>query len=148
VASLETLLETGEPCLRDPRPGGYRPTMTYPLSRIMSTASAAYGVYALAQPSHLWQALHSDLEDQAGLELLGRTYGVRDTAISTLGILGRSDKTVRSSMLLRIANDLGDAAVLGTRTEDPDIRRKVLAVTLGWAALNAVALAIDTRRSR
>jgi len=148
VASLETLLETGEPCLRDPRPGGYRPTMTYPLSRIMSTASAAYGVYALAQPSHLWQALHSDLEDQAGLELLGRTYGVRDTAISTLGILGRSDKTVRSSMLLRIANDLGDAAVLGARTEDPDIRRKVLAVTLGWAALNTVALAIDTARSR
>ena len=129
-------------------PGGYRPTMTYPLSRIMSTASAAYGVYALTQPSHLWQALHSDQKDQAGLELLGRTYGVRDTAISALGILGRSDRTVRASMLLRIANDLGDAAILGTRTEDPDIRKKVLAVTLGWAALNTVALAIDTRRSR
>ena len=128
-------------------PGGYRPAMTYPLSRIMSTASAAYGVYALTQPSHLWQALHSDQKDQAGLELLGRTYGVRDTAISALGILGRSDRTVRASMLLRIANDLGDAAILGTRTEDPDIRKKVLAVTLGWAALNAAALAIDSRRA-
>jgi len=60
--------------------------MTYPLSRIMSAASAAYGGYALAQPSHLWQALQSDREDQSGLELLARTYGVRDTAISALGL--------------------------------------------------------------
>jgi hypothetical protein len=121
--------------------------MSYPLSRIMSTASAAYGVYALAQPSHLWQALHSDRKDQAGLELLARTYGVRDTAISSLGVLGRSDKTVRAAMLLRIAMDLGDAAVLSTRTQDADLRRKVLGVTLGWAGLNALALAIDSRRS-
>ena len=121
--------------------------MTYPLSRIMSTASAAYGVYALTQPSHLWQALHSDREDQKGLELLGRTYGVRDTAVSALGILGRSDKTVRAAMLLRITMDLGDAAVLATRTEDADIRRKVLGVTLGWAALNTLALAIDSKRA-
>jgi hypothetical protein len=122
--------------------------MTYPLSRIMSTASAAYGVYALTQPSHLWHALHSDRADQEGLELLARTYGVRDTAISTLAVLGRSDRTVRAAMVLRIAMDLGDAAVLGSRTEDRDLRRKVLGVTLGWAALNAVALGIDSRRSR
>jgi hypothetical protein len=121
--------------------------MSYPLSRLMSTASAAYGGYALAQPSHLWQALKSDRKDQEGLELLGRTYGVRDSAISLLAILGRSDETVRAAMLLRIAMDLGDAAVLSTRTKDPDVRRKVLAVTLGWAALNTVALAIDTRRN-
>jgi hypothetical protein len=113
----------------------------------MSTASAAYGGYALAQPSHLWQALKSDRKDQEGLELLGRTYGVRDSAISLLAILGRSDETVRAAMLLRIAMDLGDAAVLSTRTKDPDVRRKVLAVTLGWAALNTAALAIDTRRN-
>jgi hypothetical protein len=122
--------------------------MTYPLSRLMSTASAAYGVYALTQPSHLWQALHSDRKDQEGLELLARTYGVRDTAISVLAVLGRSDKTVSAAMLLRIAMDLGDAAVLGSRTKDPDLRRKVLGVTLGWAALNTVALGIDSRRSR
>ncbi len=121
--------------------------MTYPLSRIMSAASAAYGGYALAQPSHLWQALQSDREDQSGLELLARTYGVRDTAISALGLLGRSDGTVRAAMMLRIAMDLGDAAVLSTRTQDPEIRSKVLSVTLGWAALNTLALAIDSRRS-
>ncbi|WP_028642257.1 hypothetical protein [Nocardioides sp. URHA0020] len=122
--------------------------MSYPLSRLMSTASAAYGVYALSQPSHLWQALHSDRKDQAGLELLARTYGVRDSAISALGVLGRSDGTMRAAMLLRIAMDLGDAAVLGTMTKDPELRRKVLGLTLGWAALNTLALAIDTNRSR
>jgi hypothetical protein len=122
--------------------------MSYPLSRLMSTASAAYGIYALAQPSHLWQALHSDRKDQDGLELLARAYGVRDTAISTLAVVGRSDKTVRAAMLLRIAMDLGDAAILGNRTQDPELRRKVLGITLGWAALNTVALGIDSRRSR
>ena len=122
--------------------------MSYRLSRLLSTATAAYGGYALAQPAHLWQALEADRKNREGLELLARTYGVRDLAISSLGIFGRSDRTVRAAMVLRIAMDLGDAAVLGSRTEDRDLRRKVLGVTLGWAALNAVALGIDSRRSR
>ncbi|GAA1794046.1 hypothetical protein GCM10009795_044570 [Nocardioides hankookensis] len=122
--------------------------MSYSLSRALSVATAAYGGYALAQPGHLWQALQADRKHQEGLELLARTYGVRDLAISSLGILGRSDKTVRAAMMLRIAMDLGDAALLSTQTEDADVRRKVLAVTLGWAGLNALALAIDTARAR
>lgn len=122
--------------------------MSYPLSRVMSVASAAYGGYALAQPGHLWQALQADREHQEGLELLARTYGARDSAISALGILGRSDRTVRAAMLLRITSDLADAAILSRSTDDPAIRRKILGVTLGWAGLNAVALAIDTWRTR
>ncbi|KQW52433.1 hypothetical protein ASC77_23880 [Nocardioides sp. Root1257] len=122
--------------------------MSYPLSRVLSVATAAYGGYALAQPGHLWQALQADREHQKGLELLARTYGVRDSAIGALGILGRSDRTVQAAMVLRIAMDLGDAAVLSTSTDDPAIRRKILGVTLGWAGLNALALAIDTRRAR
>jgi len=122
--------------------------MTYRLSRLLSIASASYGGYALVQPGHLWQALHSDRKDEDGLELLAQTYGVRDLAISGLAIFGRSDTTVRAAMLLRIAMDLGDAALLSTRADDPDIRRKVLGVTLGWAGLNTLALAIDTKRAR
>ena len=49
-------------------------------------------------------------------------------------------------MLLRIAMDVGDGLVLSARTDDEDVRRKVLAVTLGWAGLNALALAIDSVR--
>ena len=121
--------------------------MSYPLSRFMSAATATYGGYAIAQPAHLWQALQADRKDREGLELLARTYGIRDLAISALGVLGRRPGTVRAAMLLRIAMDLGDAALLTTRTDDEDIRRKVLAVTIGWAGLNTLALVVDSRRA-
>ncbi|HEU5038458.1 MAG TPA: hypothetical protein VFT70_15735 [Nocardioides sp.] len=124
---------------------GYVPGMSFPLSRFLSAATAAYGGYALTQPAHLWQALQADRKDREGLELLAMTYGVRDLAISSAGMFGRPG-AVRAAMLLRIAMDLGDAALLSTRTDDPDVRRKVLAVTLGWAGLNALALAVDTVR--
>lgn len=127
---------------------GYGPAMSYPLSRLLSAATAAYGGYALTQPAHLWQALRADRKDRKGLELLARTYGVRDLAISAAGVLGRRPATIRTAMLLRVAMDLGDAALLATRTEDEEVRTKVLAVTLGWAGLNALALAVDGVRER
>lgn len=120
--------------------------MSYRLSRMMSTATAGYGVFALVNPAHLPDALQADKEDRPGLELLAETYGVRDLAISALGIFGRSPRTVRAAMLLRIAMDLGDAALLSTKTDD-EVRQKVLAVTLGWAGLNALALLVDSVRA-
>jgi hypothetical protein len=121
--------------------------MSYKLSRLMSTASAGYGAFALVSPEHLGNVLQADKEDRPGLDLLAQTYGVRDLAISSFGIFGRSGKTVRTAMMIRIAMDLGDAALLGTRTKDDAVRRKVLAVTLGWAGLNALALLIDSIRN-
>ena len=121
--------------------------MSYKLSRLMSTASAGYGAFALAVPEHLADALQADKEDRAGLDLLAQTYGVRDATISMFGMFGRSGKTVKTAMLIRIAMDLGDAALLSTRTKDDAIRQKVLAVTLGWAGLNALALVIDSIRN-
>ena len=121
--------------------------MSYPLSRLLSTATAAYGGYALTQPAHLWQVLRADRKERAGLELLARTYGVRDLAISGLAVFGRRPGAVRTAMLLRIAMDLGDCAVLTARTDDTEVRQKVAAITLGWAGLNALALAVDSRRA-
>ena len=121
--------------------------MSYKLSRFMSTATASYGAFALAVPEHLGQALQADKKDLPGLDLLAQTYGVRDLAISSLGIFGRSGKTVKAAMVLRIAMDLGDAALLASKTKDDAIRQKVLAVTLGWAGLNALALVIDSVRN-
>jgi hypothetical protein len=83
--------------------------MSYPLSRFLSTATAGYGVFALTVPEHLGKALEADKEDMPGLDLLAQSYGVRDLAISSLGIFGRSGRTVKAAMLLRIAMDLGDA---------------------------------------
>ncbi len=121
--------------------------MSYPLSRFLSTATAGYGVFALTVPEHLGKALEADKEDLPGLDLLAQSYGVRDLAISSLAIFGRSGRTVKAAMLLRIAMDLGDAALLSRRTDDEEIRNKVLAVTLGWAGLNALALCIDSARA-
>ncbi len=121
--------------------------MSYRLSRLMSTATAGYGAFALANPAHLGKALEADRKDQAGYDLLAQTYGVRDLAISSLGIFGRSGRTVKAAMLLRIAMDLGDAAVLSMKTDDDAVRQKVLTVTLGWAGLNTLALLIDSVRN-
>ena len=81
------------------------------------------------------------------MDLLAQTYGVRDLAISSLGVFGRSPRTVRAAMVLRIAMDLGDAALLATRIGPDQVRTKVLAVTLGWAGLNTLALLVDARRN-
>jgi hypothetical protein len=121
--------------------------MSYRLSRLMSTATAGYGAFALAKPEHLGNVLQADKEDRPGYDLLAQAYGVRDLAIGAFGLFGRSGKTVRTAMLIRILMDLGDAALLAPRMRDDAIRQKVLAVTLGWAGLNAVALAIDSVRN-
>jgi hypothetical protein len=121
--------------------------MSYRLSRFMSTATAGYGAFALASPGHLGKALEVDATDMAGMNLLAQTYGVRDLAISSLGIFGRSPKTVKAAMVLRIVMDLGDAALLSSKTDSADVRKKVLALTLGWAGLNTLALLVDSRRN-
>ncbi len=120
---------------------------SYRLSRLMSTATAGYGVFALVQPDHLGKALEVDAKELPGFRALAQTYGVRDVAISAFGIFGRSPKTVKTAMKIRILNDVGDGTLLALRSSDPDIRKKVLAVTMGWAALNSVALLIDSKRN-
>ncbi len=122
--------------------------MTFALSRLMSTATASYGVYALAEPGHLGGVLTTDKKKQASYDVLARTYGARDLAVSAFGILGRSEKTVTAAMLLRIAMDLSDAAVLSREAETDEARSLVLGVTVGWASLNALALAVDRRRAK
>ena len=122
--------------------------MSYRLSRLLSTATAGYGVYALVEPDHLGKALEADRDQLPGFRVLAQTYGVRDLAISAFGVFGRTPKTVKTAMKIRILNDLGDGTLLALRTQDPDIRKKVLSVTFGWAALNAIALAVDSARAK
>ncbi len=120
---------------------------TYRWSRLMSAATAVYGGYALARPGHLADALEAPSSERPGHDRLARTYGVRDLATSSL-TLTRRPTLVRAAMALRIAGDVGDCLVLTTTTDDPDVRRKVAGVTLGWAALNALAWLADERSAR
>lgn len=127
--------------------GGYDDAMNYRLSRLMSTATAGYAVFAFAKPDHLATALQVDKSERGGMDLVAKTYGVRDLAISAAGITG-SPATVRTAMKIRIANDVGDGIVLALRAKNDDVRQKALAVTMGWAALNSAALLIDSRRAK
>lgn len=113
----------------------------------MSTLTGGYAVFALAEPGHLAKALEVSGKEAAGFDVLARTYGVRDLAISSFGAFGRSGRTVRTAMKIRILNDVGDGLLLAARTSDDDVRRKVLTVTMGWAALNTVALVVDSARA-
>ncbi|MGZ4478682.1 MAG: hypothetical protein ACXVW2_08710 [Nocardioidaceae bacterium] len=122
--------------------------MTFALSRLMSAATATYGVYALAEPRHLGTALALRGRDAERLDLLARTYGARDLALSTLGVFGRSEKTVTAVMLVRITCDVADGVLLSRETDDDQVRAKILGITFGWAALNALALRIDRRRAK
>ena len=120
--------------------------MTFPLSRLMSTATATYGVYALANPRHLGDIV--DPKNADDYDLLATTYGARDLTIGTVALLGRSERTISAAMAIRIACDVSDGLILATRTKDAATRQKVLGVTFGWAALNMLALASDRRRAR
>ncbi len=120
--------------------------MTFPLSRLMSTATASYGVYALVDPSHLGKFL--DPKNAASYDTLAQTYGARDLILSAVALKGRSEKTVTAAMVMRILSDLSDAAILSGKAHNEETRQKLLAVTVGWASLNALALAIDRRRAR
>jgi hypothetical protein len=125
---------------------GYAGSMTFPLCRLMSTATASYGVYALAQPRCLGRAV--DPRNARDYDLLARTYGARDLAVSAFGVFGRSERAVTTAMLIRMALDVSDGLLLSGRAPDAATRQKVLGVTLGWAALNAAALGADRRRAR
>ncbi len=114
----------------------------------MSTATASYGAYALLEPRHLGRAVTSVTARQAEYDVLAYTYGGRDLAISAVGALGRSPRTVTAAMLIRIACDVSDGLILSARAEDDQTRQKLLGVTLGWAALNSLALLRDRRVAR
>jgi hypothetical protein len=121
--------------------------MTYRLSRLMSAATASYGVFALAVPRHLGNALTTNPLEQADYDVLARTYGARDLAVSAVGLLARSEAAVTAAMVVRIASDLSDCVLLSLQAKDSTARAKVLGVTLGWAALNIAALVADRRRA-
>lgn len=116
------------------------------VSRVMSAATLGYAVFSLVKPQHLGKAMESDAFEQPTYDTIARVYGVRDVVIGGLGVVG-SPRAVRTAMGLRIAGDVADAVVLASRAPNGRVRAKVLAVTIGYAALNTAALLRDRRAS-
>lgn len=118
-------------------------------SKLLSVGTAAYGAYALARPRHLADAIDAPSGQAPAFDRMALTYAGRDLSISGLAIASGNPSVVTAAMALRILGDLSDAAILGSGTTDrPEVQKKVLAVTLGWAALNAIALVADRRALR
>lgn len=119
--------------------------MSFPLSRILSAATGAYGIFALVKPEHLGSALDAPQDHMPTFDLVAYTYAARDIPVSLVGMFAKSPALVTASMAMRIASDFGDAAILGVNMKDPAIRKKALTATLAWGALNSAALLIDRR---
>ena len=115
-------------------------------SKLLSLATAAYGVFALVKPRHLADGVQAPAAQAPAFDRMAYTYAGRDLAISGLALASRNPSVITAAMLLRIIGDFSDATVLSTGTSKPDVQKKVLAVTLGWAALNTAALVADRRR--
>jgi hypothetical protein len=114
-------------------------------SKLISLATAAYGVFALVKPRHLADGIEAPAGQAPAFDRMAYTYAGRDLTISGLAVASKNPSVVTAAMVLRILGDLSDAVVLSTGTSKPAVQKKVLAVTLGWAALNTVALAADRR---
>ena len=118
-------------------------------SKLLSLFTAGYGAFALAKPRHLADNLEAPAGQAPAYDRMAYTYAGRDLPLSGLALLSRNPSVISSAMVLRIASDLADATILGTGTASrPTVQKKVLGVTLGWAALNAAALLADRRQLR
>lgn len=118
----------------------------FPLSKAMSAASLVYSLYSLARPAHLGRALESIPETKN--DTTARVFGVRDLVTSAVALASSDRSTVSAAMASRIAFDLGDCVLMRQEARTDDATRKVTGITLGWAALNALALAVDQLRTR
>ncbi|UJH70194.1 hypothetical protein [Ornithinimicrobium sp. INDO-MA30-4] len=119
--------------------------MTFPLSRALSAATAAYAVFALVKPRHLGDALKAPEGQKPAVDLVAYTYAARDIPVSAVGMFASSPTLVTASMVMRIFTDFADATVLGSNTKDPEARKNALMITTGWGVLNTAALLIDRR---
>ncbi|GAA3883838.1 hypothetical protein GCM10022243_55710 [Saccharothrix violaceirubra] len=113
--------------------------MTWP-AKLIGLATAAYGAAVVVRPEVLTKPTGLATRPTPAISALVRSVGTRDVVSGLSVALAPEGTPTRAALAVRIAMDLGDAAVLGAAAPTAAVRRKVLAVTLGWAALNLVVL--------
>ena len=105
--------------------------------RVLGAATAAYSAAVVARPEVL--TTPTGLGDTLATHALSRAVGARDLVSGVAVALAPAGTPLRLALLARVAMDLGDAA-LGLAAPDKATRTKVVAIALGWAAVNALAL--------
>lgn len=112
------------------------------LLRVVGVATAAYGAAVTLKPELL--AKPSGLVDAAGRTAAHtrtslRPLAWRDAASGIALALAPEGAALRTAAWVRIAADLGDAALLGA-TLPREARAKAVAVSVGWGSLSVAAL--------
>ncbi|ONK12647.1 hypothetical protein STBA_33950 [Streptomyces sp. MP131-18] len=111
--------------------------------RAVGVATAVYGLAVAARPALL--AKPSGLAGPGGrtgaeVRTALRPLGLREAASGLALALAPEGPALRTAAALRLAADVGDAALLGATLPGRLRRRGAVAVSLGWGALTAAGL--------
>lgn len=112
------------------------------LLRAVGAATAVYGLAVTLRPQ--WLAKPSGLVDADGRTAPDtatslRPLAWRDAACGVAMAAAPAGPALKTATALRIAADLGDAALLGV-TLPRGYRWKAVAVSIGWGALSVAGL--------
>lgn len=118
------------------------------LPRLLGVVTAAYGAAATTNPDFLIRpaGLDQDGPTPPGTALACRAVGVRDLVSGVAMTAATTPAALRTAIAIRVASDLGDAAVLGTRLPDSQARRRTGAMALSWGLLCGLSAATVNRR--
>jgi hypothetical protein len=106
--------------------------------RLMGAATLAYSLAVVARPKVL--AGPCGLVDEHGevprdVATSVRAVSTRDAIISAAMLVVPAGPALRAVTLTRGLCDLSDTVVLGLPAQDPEVRRKIVAVGGAWGAL-------------
>ncbi|OEV11563.1 hypothetical protein [Streptomyces nanshensis] len=117
------------------------------LLRAVGAATALYGLAVTARPELLARPSGLTGEDGRVAEATRislRPLVWRDLAGGLAMVCAPEGAALRTAALVRVASDLGDAALLGATLPRP-ARAKAVAVSVGWAALSVAGLCASGR---
>ncbi|WP_035791856.1 hypothetical protein [Kitasatospora mediocidica] len=121
------------------------------LLRTIGAATAVYGLAVTRRPELLARPSGLAAPDgtvPAATATCLRPLAFRDAASGLAMLLAPDERSLRTATLVRIAADLGDAALLATALPARRHRAMALAVSVGWGALSIAGLLRPGRPER
>ncbi|QBI54331.1 hypothetical protein [Streptomonospora litoralis] len=113
------------------------------LARFLGAVTIAFSVAIIARPRLMADPSgHTAPNGRVphDVRLLMYAIGVRDMALGALMLGAPNPPAMRAALAARVASDLGDLVVFGTRLPRPGQRLKVGTAAGGWAAVCAWSL--------
>ena len=116
------------------------------VSLVLGAATVGYAVVVLARPETMTDAIGlSDGEADEGVQVLTRAMLARDLACGTAMMVAPAGWPLLTAIGIRVASDVGDAAIMGTSLPTSADRNAALMVAGGYGVLCALS-ALGARR--